>query len=259
MADPGLDLLGPAQEYVDAQARLGRLAPRRLAGLPAARVRVDPQFCREVAAHFDAAPSREPGPALAHRYQRFAEENLRHYALLERAGVRLRPWRGDGQPYQGSDHLVTEVTRTRELHVYLTATGHGPGATAPGHPLCKPSGIVVDGVELLHNDVFRAVHDVFGHIMLGASMGVAGEFLAAFGHMAMYSPEVHPVLFTEQISQICWFFRGAHLEDGTGRLPARGEPGWTPPQRRPYPEQKVFSIPPDFIDRFTASFTEVPG
>jgi hypothetical protein len=95
--------------------------------------------------------------------------------------------------------------------------------------------------------------------MSGSSMGPAGEFRAARCHMAMYSAPAHPVLFTEQISQICWFFYGPHLADPSGRLPRRGEPGWIPPRRRPYPEQKVFACPPGYVDRFKASFLEESG
>ncbi|MEU4642905.1 crotonobetainyl-CoA--carnitine CoA-transferase [Micromonospora sp. NPDC023814] len=254
---PGL--LALAQSYVDDAAARGELPRRDLGGLPGTRVRVDPEFCRTVALHFDRAPRRDLGPDLAARYRRFTEENLRHFALLARAGIRVEPWRGPGQPYRGAADLVDRLARTGVLHVYLTRDGHGPDGPAPDHPLCAPSGVTVGGVPLLHNDIFRAVHDVFGHVMLGASMGVAGEFLAAYGHMAMYSPEVHPVVFTEQVSQICWFFHGPHLADRAGRWPRRGEPGWIPPSERPYPEQKLFPCPPGFLDRFTASFTEEAG
>jgi len=62
------------------------------------------------------------------------------------------------------------------------------------------------------------------------------------------------VLFSEQISQICWFFYGPHLRTASGRLPERDEPGWVPPGERPYAEQKVFTCPPEFVARFKACF-----
>ncbi|PZG24426.1 crotonobetainyl-CoA--carnitine CoA-transferase [Micromonospora craterilacus] len=249
-------LLGLAQAYVDEAAARGELPHRDLSRLPGTRVRVDPEFCREVAGHFDRAPRRALDADLAARYARFTEETLRHFALLEPAGLTVVPWPGPGQPYRGAADLIDALDRTGVLYVYLTNDGHGPHGPTPDHPLCAPSGVTVDGVELLHNDIFRVVHDIFGHVLLGATMGVAGEFRAAYGHMAMYSPQVHPVVFTEQVSQICWFFHGPHLADRSGRWPRRGEPGWIPPTDRPYPEQKLFPCPPGFLGRFTASFTE---
>lgn len=259
LAGVGRRLLRVAQKHVDDAAARGELPRRDLRRLPGLRVRVDPEFCEAVARHFAAAPRRQLGPELAARYHRFTEETLRHFALLVRAGVRVAPWPGPGQPYLGAADLIDRLTRTGVLYVYLTRSGHGPGAPDPDHPLCAPSGVTVDGCPLLHNDVFRAVHDAFGHVMLGASMGVRGEFLAAYGHLAMYSPQVHPVIFTEQVSQICWFFYGPHLVDRTGRLPRRGEPGWIHPTERPYPEQKLLPCPPGYLDRFTASFSEEAG
>jgi hypothetical protein len=107
--------------------------------------------------------------------------------------------------------------------------------------------------------VLRVVHDVFGHVVLGNSFGPRGEFLATYGHPHLCSPDVLPVLFTEQVGQICWFYYGPHLLDGSGRLPAPGEPGYLPPAQRPYPVQKVFTFPRRFLDRFTASFSGGPG
>jgi hypothetical protein len=120
--------------------------------------------------------------------------------------------------------------------------------------MCEPSGLSAAGVPLLYNDVFRVVHDLFGHVLHAARMDVAGEFTAALGHLRMYSPPAHPVLFVEQVSQICWFFYGPHLRRPDGTRPRRGQPGWTPPAERPYPEQKVVRCPPHFLTRFMEAF-----
>ncbi|BCB88537.1 hypothetical protein Psuf_058500 [Phytohabitans suffuscus] len=58
--------------------------------------------------------------------------------------------------------------------------------------------------------------------------------------MGMYSQDVHPVLFTEQVAQICWYYFGPHLASGGGRR---------------YPEQKVFEFPAPFLERFKGMFT----
>ena len=248
------DLTEVAQRYVD------RWLPGRadvIDRLAAGKVRLDEDFCRRVADHFARQPRYAWSPALARRYALLREESVRQFESIVDAGVEIEPWTANGQPYHGARQLCDTVRATGVLHVYLTRYGHGPRPDTEPHPMRGPSGIVRSGVEFTYNDVFRAVHDVFGHVMLGHSMGPAGEFRATWCHFAMYSADVHPVLFSEQISQICWFFYGPHLRTASGRIPRRGEPDWVPPSRREYAEQKVFDCPQWFVDRFIASFSGV--
>ncbi|ONI76328.1 hypothetical protein ALI144C_37365 [Actinosynnema sp. ALI-1.44] len=211
---------------------------------------LDEGFCRDVAAVFDAAPLLDFDTELAEQYLIFKSENLRQLAALTEAGLRVRPWRQPGQPYATSRELRESVLHTGTLYVYMTMSGHGPGEVTGFHPLRAPSGVRADGVDFTHNDVFRAVHDVFGHVAEDVDFGPRGEFIATKSHLRMYPDEVLPVLFTEQIGQICWFFFGPHLADSTGRLPRPGEPGYLPPARRPYPPQKVFPYPVGILSRF---------
>lgn len=249
-------LIEVAQAHADEAAVRGDAEPVRIEELVGRRDEPDEDFRRRVADAFTAAPWRHVTPAVREGYARMKAENLR---LLHRAagvGIRIRPWRGKGQPYAGSGEMIRELARTGTLHVFLTEAGHGPGGPEPDHPLCEPSEIRADGVRLLHNDVFRAVHDIFGHAMPGAAMGPVGELRAARCHMALYPASAHPVLFVEQVAQICWFFYGPHLRDAAGRLPAPDEPGWIPPPARPYPPQKVFPCPPGLLEEFQAGWAE---
>ena len=191
-------------------------------------------FGRRVAEYYDRAPRRAGGTRLIDRYRRFKRQNLRQYQRILDSGVTVRPWLGPGQPYRDSGELRAAVLTTGRLHVYLTSSGHGDGDTSPDHPLLEPTGIVVDGVEFCHNDVFRAVHDIFGHVASGSGFSARGEFLASFCHMRMYPADVHPVLFTEQVGQVCWYFFGPAAHNGDRR----------------YPEQKVFEFPQVFLDEF---------
>lgn len=256
------DLISAAQEYVDRWMPRKGLYTRPLSRLAALELDLDEEFCRAVGEYFSRAPRISFDTDLRHRYMQFKLETLQQYRAALAAGLRIEPWLGAGQPYRNSAEMHAQVESTRSLYVFLTRDGHGPrpgadrGGRRSAHPMCEPSGVRVRGVEFCHNDLFRAVHDAFGHVMLGSSMGPKGEFRATYCHMNMYSEYMHPVLFTEQISQVCWFFYGPHLADERGRLPRRGEPGWIPPADRPYAEQKVFPSPRRFVDRFKASFSE---
>ncbi|WP_329520754.1 crotonobetainyl-CoA--carnitine CoA-transferase [Spirillospora sp. NBC_01491] len=256
-----LDLQSAAQAHVDRwlPGRRSRRVP--IARFGRARVRLDEEFCREVAACYDAADGSADDPVLLRRYESLKRQNLRLYQAATDAGVAVEPWRGEGQPYRDSSDLCGSVALTRRLQVYLTGAGHGPPSDTGAHPLREPSGVREGGVEFRHNDLLRAVHDLFGHVMFGHGFGPKGEFLATRCQMHLYTRDVHPVLFTEQIGQLCWFFFGPHLLTRTGRLPVRGEPGYVPPSRRPYPRQKVFTYPDHFLDAFHAMFQleEEPG
>lgn len=253
-----VDYVAMAQSYVDRHPALPPVSIRRLGRL---RLNLDEWYCREVADLFEAAPVLAWSAGLADDYELFKRENLAQYSVIRREGVDVRPWPHSSQPYRGSRDLVRRVRRTGILHVFLTAAGHGPdagpGARTAFHPLRESAGVVEHGVELTHNDIFRVVHDIFGHVVHGNGFGPRGEFLATRCHLAMYAERAHRVLLTEQLGQICWFFYGPHLRVGD-RLPAPGEPGHLDPARRPYARQKVFPFPRGHADTFKHLFEEEP-
>jgi hypothetical protein len=250
----GIDLPSTAQKYVDRWFGEAWPYDHQLVQLATSAVRLDEGYCRRVAAYYDKAPLLAYDPAQRHRYDELKRQNRRQYQAIIDAGIEIEPWAGDGQPYENSRQLCEQVRETGRLYVYLTRSGHGRSAPTGFHPLREPSGVSAGGVEFCHNDLYRAVHDIFGHVMFGNGFGPQGEFLAAFCHMHMYSRDLHPVLFTEHIGQICWFFYGPHLMDETGTLPGRGDANYVPPARRPYPEQKIFSFPGRFLDEFMSMF-----
>ena len=70
------------------------------------------------------------------------------------------------------------------------------------NPLLRDSGIKdVNGKPLLINDVFRAIHDFYGHAELGNSFGPKGEENAWNIHARMYSPEARKAMTTETRGQ----------------------------------------------------------
>lgn len=249
-AGPGLPCL--AKRYVDTWAVDSGMGGTDIAHLARLWVDLDVGFCARVGDYYDGAARLRYDAALRRGYDRYKEENMRQYQAVLDAGIEVRPWRGTGQPYRDSRELAERVRGSGTLSVFLTRDGHGgPGC----HPMRESAGIRVDGVDLTHNDIFRAVHDIFGHVMFGHSFGPKGELKAAYTHMHMYSAESHPILFTEHVGQICWFFFGPHVRGDDGRVLRRHEPGFIDPARRPYPAQKVFAFDRTHIDEFQNMFS----
>jgi hypothetical protein len=239
-AAPDIDLPGLARAYLDQWFPGGRSGATGLMVADTV-LRWDEEYCRRVARWYDRGPVLAYDAGLRRLYDRFRWETKRQFHAIVDGGITVAPWLRPGQPYQGSAQLCQSVRASGTLYVYLTSEGHG-AASSPGfHPMREPSGITVDGVEFAHNDLFRAVHDIFGHVMYGNSFTARGEFRATFCHMGMYSEDVHTVLFTEQVAQICWYYFGSHLERGG---------------RHRYPDQKVFELPRIFLEQFKGMFAE---
>ncbi|MEU4620112.1 hypothetical protein AB0G04_09020 [Actinoplanes sp. NPDC023801] len=251
---PGdIDVLAAARDHLVARPHLGPADDFERA--VAARIALDEHYCREVADDFERQPMSTADAVVARRYEQFTRECREQYETVRRTGLDVLPSRDHRQPYRNSGELFSRVAAEGVLYVQLTETGHGPpGQTGP-HPLREPSGVVIDGVPLRHNDLFRVVHDVFGHLAGRNSFGPVGELRAAYCHLPLFSAEVQPVLFTEHVAQTCWFYFGPHLRDGAGRIPVAGEPGHRPPSTRPYPPQKVYAFPDAHMARFRRMFT----
>lgn len=250
------DLIAAAQRYRDRSASRAAWPPEDVQLLADVLVDLDEDVCRDVADRHERAPHLAFENDVARSYDRTKREVRELFDELTAAGFAVAPWLRPGQPYHDSRELVAHVRATRTIRVLLTRDAHGPTAATGFHPLREPAGVNVGGVELAHNDLVRAVHDLVGHVMAGTGFGAAGELKAAYCQMALHSTDVRRVLFAEHVAQTCWFYFGPHLRDGAGRLLRPGERGYVPPHGRPYPEQKVYAAATEDLEGFRRMFVE---
>ncbi|MEU2665961.1 hypothetical protein [Micromonospora sp. NPDC007220] len=167
-----------------------------------ARVRLDPVVGAAIADAYMAAPFREERAYAA--YAAFCRETVRQYHFMvgrvEFGGLGVTVRVVDEDPYEEVDSMVDDV-RHRQLKVWASAASGNP------HPYLS------DG----ENDMFRAVHDVFGHAGSGRGFDRHGEEAAWLKHSSMYSPLARRALATETRGQNCaqiFHYRG-------GRFPAQ--------------------------------------
>ena len=85
------------------------------------------------------------------------------------------------------------------------------------------------------NDIYRAVHDVFGHARLGNSTTREGEDIAYMYHAQMFSPEARKALFLETRAQN--MTQNFQLDPDTGRPWGRGVAASETVKR--FPDQKA--------------------
>lgn len=201
---------------------------------------------RAIADYFDAEAKHEPdSPEVAASYKSLIEQTKAQYQAMLDAGVKIEPWlETKGEPYANSTDMMKDVQENNHLWFFLTDNGFGDGGTAQ-HPMLEPTGIKIGDRELLANDLFRAVHDYFGHTQQGFQFGPRGEFNAWKEHSRMFTDEAQGALAAETLAQNAWVNFGPHLRDASGKIAGKGEDGYVPPQERPFADQKAFVLPPE--------------
>lgn len=173
-------------------------------------------------------------------YAALARETLQQFLFLrDVCGFDFQPWEKSGQPYADSREMRRDVQENRRLFFFIG------GEMPMDHPLAQKCGIVFgsNGYEASYNDIFRAIHDVFGHcVNEKASFSAAGEFFATHIHAHTFSEAALPALLAETVFQNAWVNFGAHLRDAAGNVPKKGEVGYVKPCDRPYAQQKAFHV-----------------
>lgn len=146
-------------------------------------------------------------------YDTFAQETLAQYRALEAAGYRFEFYPKGKDPYPTGNprEAVRDLRNNKRLYVYPTKDGFGDADT-PDHPLLGDSGVKWKGQVVTWNDLFRGVHDVFGHGKEGVGFRAAGEDNAWRAHAAMYSDKAKPAMTLETRGQNSWVNFGPHGE-----------------------------------------------
>jgi hypothetical protein len=186
---------------------------------PKTYAKVDPDRARLIAKTYDELPNAPDDPAVQASYQAMINETLGQFRHILDTGLQIefiKP--GQSDPYHLSPRLAKmDVRDNNHLWVYPTDQGFGSeGLDRTGttdlspHPMLQPTAYVVDGRPLVANDVFRIVHDYFGHIKDGNGFRAAGEENAWRSHAAMYSPLARPAMTAETRGQNSWVNYGPH-------------------------------------------------
>jgi hypothetical protein len=193
------------------------LGPRARAAVRTRAVFADPRIGRRIARAYAAAPVLDPRALPA--YRRLREELCRQFDFLTRPRAR----RGLGidveisvrDPYPRATEMIADLRDHGRLRVHSTVAGGNP------HPFFTAD----------ENDLFRAIHDAFGHAATGSAFDRDGEEVAWRMHSCLLSPLASAALATEtrgQTSARVWsdtpdrfpvqkvFILPAHLRDDGG-------------------------------------------
>ena len=129
---------------------------------------------------YEALPDHDPSAEPA--FSAMAEETKRQFDSLGRRGINVEVV--DHDPYDNYSQLADDLRNNSRIKVLATRqTG--------GHPFFSND----------TNDMFRAVHDVYGHAGTGRDFSRHGEEAAFQAHRRMYTPLARAAMATETRGQ----------------------------------------------------------
>jgi hypothetical protein len=196
------------------------------------KVKINPEVSKKIAAAFDSLPDNPDDPAVKKAYDALINETLEQYQEIKKTGLKVIPMKaGEANPYANSQAVVDDILKNNRLQYYPTDQGYGSGSLAK-NPLLRETVEMADGKPMLANDVFRVVHDYFGHAKNGNKFGATGEENAYRAHKQMYSPEAQKALTTETRGQNSWVNYGP-----------QGQANRANPAATTYADQKAGLLP----------------
>jgi ribosomal protein S18 acetylase RimI-like enzyme len=216
-------------------------------------VPVNEALGKKVADWYEAAKHSPDNPAVKESYDALANETLDQYNHLVSKGVKFDAWKGEGQPYKDSAAMMRDVRDNKHLYYFPSDSGVGEGEKPANHPMLEPV-TLPDGTKVPGVDLFRAVHDYYGHAKEGYEFGPRGEYNAFLAHSRMYSEAAQPAMAAETMGQNSWTNFGPHLRNAEGNIPKKGDAGYVPPTERKFAEQKALTMPKDLISASQARF-----
>lgn len=212
----------------------GYLRSAGIAPQPAQKLSVDPNRGARIAQAYHEMPHRPNDPKVKAAYGALINETKKQFQHIKNSGLkisRMKP--GQPNPYpNGSKDVHRDVNENRHLWYYPTEMGFGSSNNRSDHPMLAPTGEEHEGKPLLANDMFRIVHDYFGHAKEGHGFGHTGEENAWNEHRQMYSPLAQQALATETRGQNSWVNFGPH-----------GEKNRKDPANTVYADQKAGLLP----------------
>lgn len=149
-------------------------------------------------------------------YQKLAEETEAQFEFIINKGYSIEI--NNSEPYSSSADMIQDLRENKNMKIFSTESGFGDNPITSEqrkeNPLLQKTKFRdKNGVPLLVNDLFRFVHDFFGHAELGNGFGPIGEENAWNVHVRMFSPLAARAMTTETRGQNSWVnFSGVNDE-----------------------------------------------
>jgi transposase-like protein len=183
---------------------------------PSEFVKVDRERALRIAKAYDEMQHSPHDPDVKAAYAALIDEVTAQYAAVIKSGLNVEfiDFEKTGDPYAASPRLATEDVRNNS-HFWVFSTRDGYGTSdfnVSDNPMLSETSHEISGKKALANDLFRIVHDYFGHVKEGVGFRADGEENAWRAHSAMFSPLARKALTSETRGQNSWVNYGPHGE-----------------------------------------------
>ena len=204
---------------------------------------------KDIADEYENLTDAPNDPKVKKAYTALANEVTSQFNALTDSGFEVEVYEGKGEPYASSQEMLDDLKENKRLLILSTESDFGDGdLISKDNPMLQDSGLKdVNGKPLLVNDLFRFVHDVFGHGEQGTSFGAIGEENAWNVHSKLFSDDARRALTTETRGQNSWVNFGPHMRNPDGSIKKKGDPGYLPASKRPFAKQKNGLLPDSVV------------
>jgi hypothetical protein len=136
-------------------------------------------------------------------YKALVEETIAQHRAILAKGYRVEMSKSE---YDNAQEMIDDLRENKRMKIFSTEAGFGDNPITEEqrkeNPLLQVTEFKdANNVPLLANDVFRFVHDFFGHAKLGNGFGPVGEENAWRVHVQMYSPTARKAITSETRGQ----------------------------------------------------------
>lgn len=185
---------------------------------------------RRTARAYNDMPHYPEAPGVRATYAAFRAEILAQWERIVADGLTVE-FHGGTHEYGSSAAMLDDVWRRQ--HLFTRHSALAGDTFEPAHPMAE---IVATApgrrLDLALNDIFRAVHDIRGHVDSSSGFGPEGEMRAWLQHRSTLSAAALPALWCETRGQAAWTNDfGDHRE--------------LPLSERPFADQKA-GMPPEW-------------
>ena len=187
-------------------------------------VKVDPARGKRLADAYEEMKHEPQNPAVKEAYQNLIKQTKEQYQALVDAGYKF--WFVDLDNPSNLEYIsspwnaMRDLRQNQEMGVFATDDGFGTSDFDPqDNPLFEQTEYEwpvggLDGTKkrVLANDLFRAVHDAFGHGIEGAGFRADGEENAWQAHARLFTGSAVAAITSETRGQNSWVNFGPYEE-----------------------------------------------
>lgn len=180
-------------------------------------VEVDEDRAKKIAEAYEEMPNEPDNPRVKKAYVELIKQTKAQYQALVDAGYKF--WFIDLNNPENIDYIsspynaMRDLRKNKQMGVFPTDAGFGSNedVDVSQNPLLEDTGIkwAVGGLDgemkpVTANDLFRAVHDAFGHGLEGSGFRAQGEENAWQAHSRLYTGDAIGAMTSETRGQNSW-------------------------------------------------------